>query len=172
MNFNGLISTQFKQLHKNAIIEVLRGCGVPCQVVFGTTKFEDCPNCKFDNIGNRSSGIYEPGGPTPFQFGICPVCNGLGRIPNDTSEAITLCPVYDYKQWIPMINSSVRSPNGYVQTISVFSTYSTLKRSKEIIINTDITTTVKSRFEREGDPEPCGIGTADFVITLWKRIEG
>ncbi|GAH09218.1 unnamed protein product, partial [marine sediment metagenome] len=32
-------------------------------------------------------------------------------------------------------------------------------------------TFVKARFERIGEPEPCGLGANDFVATMWRRIE-
>lgn len=169
--FTGLISDEFKQFHIDMIAEVLRGCNVPCQLIYGNTQFTDCPNCIFDSVSGRSSGRYQTSGPIPFTSGTCPYCNGIGKIPTESTDTINLCPIYDYKSWIPTINSNVVSPNGYVQTLSVFSTYSTLQRAKEIIINTDTTSIVRARFERNGDPQPCGMGSSSFIATMWKRIE-
>ena len=170
-DFDGLISSEFKQLHIDMITEVLRGCNVPCQLIYGNTLFTDCPNCIYDSLSGRSSGRYEAGGPIPFYSGTCPYCNGIGRIPTESTDTINLCPIYDYRSWVPTINSNVNSPYGYVQTLSLFSTYSTLQRAKEIIINTDITSTVKARFERNGEPQSCGMGSSSFIATMWKRIE-
>jgi len=38
-----------------------------------------CINCKLDPDGN-STGVYREGGPSPFEGGDCPECEGLGKI--------------------------------------------------------------------------------------------
>lgn len=169
-DFTGLISPEFKQLHIDMITELIRGNSVPCLLYFGITRYNDCPNCQFNPIGNISSNRYETGGPSPFTTGVCPMCSGAGKIPDEQTESINLCPIYDYKSWIPT-SVNVQSPDGFVQIISVFSTYENLSNAKEIIINTDITTNVRSRFEKHSEPEPCGLGTSSFISTIWKRIE-
>ena len=138
------------------------------QYVAGT--FLTC-NCIFDPIGNKSSNRHIPGGPAPFTVGQCPMCAGVGKIPNEQTSTLSLAPIYDYKGWIPGITSNVRSPGGFVQTISAFSTYDTLRQAKEVIMDTAIDSSTRARFERYGEPEPCGIGASSFVLTMWKRIE-
>lgn len=171
-DFTGLITDEFKQLHIDAITEVIRGCSVPCQLIFGATKFTDCPNCIFDVGAGKSSNRYQANGPIPFNSGLCPYCNGIGKIADEQTESISLCPIYDYKSWIPDINSNVQSPYGFVQTLSAYNTtYSKLLQAKEILINTDQNSKVRSRFERYGEPQPCGLGSSAFVSTMWKRIE-
>ncbi len=167
--FTNLISPAFKQLHVDMITELIRGCSVTCTLSFGVTLYVSCANCIFDPIGNKSSNRYLSGGPAEFSTGMCPMCGGAGKIPDVQTETISLVPIFDYKGWIPGL--TVASPDGFVQTLSVFSTFDILKRAKDIIIDTSIDLSVRPRFERHGEPEPCGIGTSDFVLTLWKRIE-
>ena len=169
-DFTGLISDEFKQLHIDMITEVIRGSSVSCTIIFGGTKFTDCENCIYDVVGKKSSNQYQSGGPIPFTTGICPFCSGIGRIPDEQTETISLCPIYDYKSWIPM-NVSIESPMGFMQTLSLFSTYSTLVRAKEIIVDSSITNVVRSRFQRYGEPQPCGLGSSSFVSVMWERIE-
>lgn len=169
--FAGLISTEFKTLHVQMITELISGCSVTCTVTFGVTLYNDCPNCLFDPIGNKSANRYQTGGPAPFTVGQCPMCAGVGKIPDEQTSTLSLAPIYDYKSWIPGITSNVRSPNGFVQTISAFSTYDTLKQAKEVIMDTAIDSSTRARFERFGEPEPCGMGASSFVLTMWKRIE-
>lgn len=169
--FTGLISTTFKQHHIDMITEVIRGSSVTCQLIFGITLYADCPNCEYDPIGNKSSNRYESGGPSPFTVGSCPVCMGVGKIPNEETEEISLAPIYDYKEWIPEISSNVRSPYGFVQTLSLLETYPSLQRAKEVIIDTCITSTARQRFERYQEPQVGGLGSSAFVMVLWKRIE-
>lgn len=128
-------------------------------------------NCIYDPIGNKSSNRYQAGGPMPFTVGGCPMCYGTGKTPDETTTSINLCPIYDYKQWIPNITSAVQSPNGMIQTISKFSTYEALTQAKELLVDTDIETVTRQRFERASKPEPCGIGGSDFIVMMWKLIE-
>jgi hypothetical protein len=162
-----------RDIHKNMITEVIRTYSVPCKIIYGDTVFIDCPNCDFDPVSGKSTNRYTAGGPVPFTKGVCPYCHGAGRIAQEETETVNLAPVYDYKKWIPGLIPQIQSPHGLVQTVSLFDeTFDKLRRAKELIINTDIESHVNTRFQRFSDPEPCGIGKADFVITLWQRIEG
>jgi hypothetical protein len=56
----------------------------------------DCPNCLFDPINKRSTGMFKPRNPYPanipgpYQFigGICPVCNGTGQYSTEVTKII------------------------------------------------------------------------------------
>lgn len=167
--FKGLITKEFKQLHADAITEVVEGCAVPCQLIYGQTLFTNCPNCIYDPVGNKSSNRYLSGGPQPFN-GVCPVCFGQGKIPDEQTTDICLCVIYDYKSWYPT-PVEVNSPLGYIQTLSKLETMDDLKEAKEVIANTNLNSYVRSRFERYGEPQPCGFGQATIIVTMWKRIE-
>lgn len=169
--FDGILNDSIITHARNMIAEVIRAWNVPCQIIYGITRYDDCPNCVYDPIGGKSSNRYTAGGPMPFSFGNCPMCAGLGKIPNEETDTINLAPIYDYKSWYPTINSNIESPYGFVQTMSLWDTRDVLIRAKEVIINTDVNSTTRARFERYGEPEPCGFGANDFIITMWKRIE-
>ena len=166
-HFSGIISAAFKQLHVDAMTELVTNCAVPCQIIYGDTLWEDCQNCLTSPMGTN---YYDSiNGSTPFS-GICPVCNGKGRISTESTETINLSPIYNYKEWID-IGVPIQVPNGIVQTLSLFNTYEELRRAKQLIINTDINSYVKSRFEKYAEPHPCGLGAATIVVAFWKRIE-
>lgn len=167
--FSGLINSDLKQLHADAMTELVTGVAIECELIFGQTLFSDCPNCIFDPIGNKSSNRYQSGGPTPFQ-GICPVCHGAGKFSDEQTEPINLAIIYDYKDWLSL-SIQVNSPEGFVQTLSLLSTLDKLKQAKEIIVDTSLEASVRQRFERYGEPQPCGFGQATIVVTMWKRIE-
>ena len=103
-------------------------------------------------------------------MGICPICNGAGIIVTEQTDTVDLCPTYDYRKWVMTINSTVENPKGYVQTLSLWDTYSKLRQAKEVIINTATDSIVQAVFEREGEPQPCGFNADDFVVVMWKRI--
>jgi len=170
-SFDGLISDAFKDCWTDAITELVRGCGVTATLIYGVTKFTDCPNCIYDPIGGKSSNRYETGGPIPFSFGICPMCAGVGKIPDEQTATVLVMPIYDYKSWIPGITSNIQSPYGFVQTLSAWSTRDEIRRAKEILIHVGLDSDEKARFERHALPEPCGLGNDEFIVTMWRMIE-
>lgn len=170
--FDGIITDQFKEMHQQAISEVIRGCQRPCRLIYRGSKFEDCPNCVYDPIGRKSSNRYESGGPMPFGVGICPMCQGTGKIESLITTDIDLCPIWDHRSWIPQLSKVVNTPEGYVMTMSAITTYDELKEAAEVIIDTDAENYSRNKYVRHSEPEICGFGRADFVFVLWKRIEG
>ena len=59
--FSGIISSDFKQLFNNAISSLLYNDALtlPCTLHYGVTKYNDCGNCVFDPIGNKSSNNFK-----------------------------------------------------------------------------------------------------------------
>lgn len=169
--FDSLITAEFKQLHYDMISATVDSFSVSCQIIMGDTKFTECTNCYYNSQTGKSSGKYKSGGPIPFDFGLCPYCRGAGKIADEQTEIISLAPIYDYKHWVPGLSPNLQSPNGFVQTVSKFETFNTLKKAKELIIDTAVNTTVKNRFQRYSEPTTYGFGSSQFIITIWKRLE-
>lgn len=172
--FSGIITQGFKDLHKNMIDALLEDSALtrPCRLVYSSTKYDDCPNCIYDSLGNRSSGRYDSStGTIPFNLGArCPVCNGAGRIATEeTEDDIYLCILWDYKQWINF-DVSTQSPKGKVQTLSKIELAPKLKRTNKIIFATDVEPYIRHTFERDSEPQPCGLGANNYITVLWKRI--
>lgn len=169
--FDNIITPEFKQLHIDAITEVVRANAVDCTLIYGGTLFTDCPNCIYDSASNKSSGRFQAGGSQPFT-GICPICVGAGKLKSEQTDDVSLAVIYNHKDWIP-IGPSIGNPNGYVQTIGLAAVVNQLKTAKELIVNTDISSdySIRQRYERSGEPQFCGFGHATIVVTMWKRIE-
>ena len=172
--FSGIITPELKTLFTNMIDALLEDGSlvVPCRLIFGDTKWTDCPNCKFNSVTGRSANIYEPGGPIPFNQGVCPYCGGLGRTPTaDTTSSVNYIVLWDYKSWFNWngSNEGSRSPKGLLQTMSAISTITDIKKAKEIVINTDIEKYTTHRFTRDGEPNPCGFGSSAYIFTMWKK---
>lgn len=162
-DFTGLISAEFKQLHVDMITETIRGFSVTCQAIYGGSKYQDCANCTNGNV-------YTSGGPAPFTFGVCPVCQGTAKIEVEATENVSLAPIYANHTLTPLASHfNIQNPDCDLMTVSLIATYPVLKRVKELIVNTDIITYVKGRYERAANPEPCGFG-GEFIITKWKRV--
>jgi hypothetical protein len=171
--FSGIISAGFKELFANAIDALIEpgACSSPSRIVYGDTKFIDCPNC----IGGRT---YQAGGPVPFKPGqTCPYCPGAqGRIPVETSENIDICVIWDYKKWLSMSvmkqvqPSNLHTPFGFAQTLSSIDLVPKLKRAKYIVFDTNIENYERHKFTMLGEPEPVGFGENRYILTLWERL--
>jgi len=181
--FDGIITSDFKALHKDAIDALLEDTAltVPCRLYYGDTKWTDCPNCVFDAIGGKSSNRYTPGGPVPFPNGqICPYCHGKGRTPDEQTEELYMMVIWDMKAWFRLgalgalvASATANTEDSFAQTMSIWAdTYDKLKRAKEVILDTDVETSVELRFVRMGEPQPCGFNDSNYAVTMWKRTGG
>ena len=74
--FSGIIDSSFKSVFNNAISAILAddALTVACTLEYGITRYEDCVNCLYDPIGQKSSNRFQDGGPAPFPFGSQPNC--------------------------------------------------------------------------------------------------
>lgn len=169
--FSGIISSELKNLHTNAISALLYddACTQACKLSYGVTKHDPCVNCIYDGVGRKSSNRYLPGGPIPFPNGsICPMCNGAGLKAVETTENIKLMVIWDYKQFINL--NTVNNPEGKIQTVGFAKDAPKIKRAKDIIVATDLAAVATHRFNRISEPQPCGFGTNSFIECLWERI--
>tara|TARA_Y100001973_G_C5204790_1_gene340628 strand:+ start:869 stop:1387 length:519 start_codon:yes stop_codon:yes gene_type:complete len=168
-NFSGIINSDFKSLFKDAISALLYddALTVPCKIYYGVTKYQDCTNCVYDPIGQKSSNRFQDGGPIPFPFGsICPMCNGDGKKPIETTEDINLMVIWDEKQF--MNAGTVNNPEGNIQTVTFSNNIPKLVRAKEIVVNTDLGSYGRYRYQRCSEPQLCGFNS-EFVECIWKR---
>ena len=169
--FDGIITPEFKQLYKDAITALLEDTAltVPCTFVYGDTKFTQCPNCEFDAIGNKSANIYKGGGPIAFvQGNICPVCNGKGRKPTESTETVYLMVLWNYKDWINW-DYRTQAPDGMIQTICSISLLPKIKQAKKIIVDGQLVGLARHEFIRHQEPNPLGFND-NFISTMWKKV--
>lgn len=165
--FSGIISSDFKQLFTDAISALLydNSCTLPCTLYYGITKYEDCSNCIYDPIGQKSSNRFQSGGQVPFPFGsICPMCDGQGKKGVVSTENIQLMVIFDSKQFFNA--GQVNDPDGMIQVVTFSDRSDKLARAKELVVTTD---NISSRYERASSPTPCGLGNGDFVECMFRR---
>jgi hypothetical protein len=169
--FTGIITQDLKDTFKNAIDSLLEQTALtlPCRLIYSGTKFIKCSNCQFNSVTGKSNNIYMPGGPISFSHGVCPYCNGNGKIPDEDTEVIYLMVIWDYRKFIP-IGSVIANPQGSIQTVCSVNHITKLKKAKEIIVDTNIERFVRHKFMRDSEPNPAGFGSDDYIVTLWKRV--
>jgi len=169
--YSGIINAQLKTLFSNVFSSLLYNDSltIPCMINYGVTKYEDCANCVGTTIGGKPSTVFQDGGPMPFPFGsMCPACGGQAKRPVETSEPINLMVIWDYKEFVNY--GGVANPVGMIQTITFASNTPKLIRAKEITVASHLAGYGRHRFERDANPQPCGLGESDFVSCMWKRI--
>ena len=180
--FSGIITPGMKDLWRQAIEALLEEdgcCAAPCDLIYQGTKFTDCSNCIYDPVGNKSANRYQAGGPNPFPSGsICPVCMGKGKLmEQSTTENVWMAIFWNYKDWKELgLNTpnnradSLNWSEGKVMTLSPISYYPQLMRCTYAIMDVSSEGYVERKFQRLGEPNPCGLGTSDFITTMWEKI--
>ena len=170
--FSGIITSGFKTIFNNAISSLLEdnALTISCTLSYGVTKYESCVNCVYDPIGQKSSNRFQNGGPVPFPFqGICPMCNGGGKRPVESSENVKLAVIFEPRDFIAL-DTHVNTADGYIQTLAKKAMTPKLRRAKEIIVATDISGFFSHRYERASEPTPLGLGNNEFVVCSWRRL--
>ncbi len=166
MSFDGLITTEFTDLHEAAINEVIRGLGVNCRLIYKGSKWEPCTNCHTNPQTGQSTGVYKTGGPIPFTTGVCPYCKGVGRIVQENTEDVVLGVIWEQKQFM---NTIVPVDGNQVQTICAAEYFTKLKRASQIIVDTNLSNYSQNIFQRVNEPSFAGF-THKFVFVNWKRV--
>jgi len=168
--FSGIINKQFKSLYTNAISSLLYNDAlvVPCTLRYGVTKYDSCVNCSYDPIGQKSANSYLDGGPAPFPFGgICPMCNGAGKHPVESTENINLMVIWNPKEFINV--GTVNVAEEMIQTLTFKNVTYKIKNAREIQVAKHVGYAL-NRYERASEPQPIGLGTDDFMYCFWKRV--
>ena len=170
--FLNIITDAFKQIHVDAITSLLASGSLsrPCRII-KKSKWVTCENCVINMSTGKSSNVYNGTGSISFTSGKCPFCNGEGRFSTRDTSTLYLMPLYDWKDWIGWngTNAQTAAADGMIQTLSLYSTITDIKQAVEVVIDTDIEKYVQQLYQRESEPTPCGLGSASFLHTMWKK---
>lgn len=133
---------------------------------------ESCPNCKYDPIAKRSTGVYKTGGPRPFVRGQkCPYCKGHGV----TETAVNKC-IKCLIKWNPNdaenFGISVSQTKGIVRLKTYLTEADDLARAKTVVVNHDIVSQMKLKVRLVRGPIPVGLREDRYCISFWELIDG
>lgn len=87
MSKNKWIGAKTKNKFKKTIQGVVKGLSRKIAVYLADNRAE-CPNCYYDKVNDRSSGIPKPGAASYFTVGRCPICRGDGVITTSRKRCI------------------------------------------------------------------------------------
>lgn len=156
------------------VVDYLIDNGRNCTLVYPQKQLE-CPNCYLDVDTNKSTGIYKDGGPIPFtNYTICPHCEGEGHLTEEQTEVIK-CRVY-YNSKLFMSNEdfdrrgNIKIDADTVQIVTYMTNLSKLERAKNLIVDSDISTSKKYRCQPLSSPLPHGFRHNRYIIQYWQRV--
>lgn len=144
------------------------GLTTECELNYGVTNKQICPNCIYDPGLKKSSNKYKTGGPVPFALGqMCPYCYGVGWSGEEKTETVYLAVIADNKKWInPPPNIAIS--DNMIQTISSKIYYDKFKQCKDMTL---VYGSGKNpKYNLYNDPTPAGLGDSNYIIAMWKNI--
>jgi hypothetical protein len=168
VNFN-----QLQSIYNNQMDLLLASTGLTtkCNLNFGVTKKNLCPNCIFDPNLKKSANKYKTGGAVPFALGkLCPFCNGVGYYGETKSKEVYLAIIWDYKKWINPPPSELAIPEGMIQTICDKTLLSDIRKCSDMNVVYPSSVNKPHKFRLDGEPNPAGLGDNNYLICMWKKI--
>jgi hypothetical protein len=170
--FNNLITPEFKKLFRDSIDTIIaqNSLSVACTLKYENTQRELCYNCEFDPALQKSSNIPKADAPINFaRYTTCPICNGFGYVDKSKDETVYLAVIFDSKYWLNWDSKSMRIPDGMVQSLSKIDLLPKIKNCSEMIMDTDLSSYENYSYRLAGDPQPVGLGSNDYIISMWQR---
>ena len=129
-----------------------------------------CPNCEYDIVRKRSTGVYKVGGPRPFARGRqCPYCKGHGFTETEVNKTIKCL-----TKWNPNdaedFGIVVEQKQGIVRLKTYLTEADDLMRTKTIVVDYDIVSQMKLRVRLIKGPIPVGLREDRYCISFWRLI--
>lgn len=169
--FSGIITESIKDLYTNAISALLYddSMTIPCRLHYGVTKYENCTNCQYDPIGQKSANRAISGAQIPFPNGtICPMCNGVYKKAVIATEDIYLVVVFDYKKFTN-VGTVLSDPQNTIQVMTFMTNGAKLLKAKTLSVAIDVKANIETEYKRISPLDPIGFGRSDFCLSLWER---
>lgn len=165
MTITNAITSAISKYQKVAT-SLMEALGINCELVYVPIR-QECRNCVFDTLGQKSSNIYNGSGPQPFTEGLCPYCNGLGFKLVQTSEIIKLRINWSPKPGLNGVPLVI--PDGSVQIIAPIELLPKIMKTASIKINSDKTDYHCWTFVIFSEPITVGMGHAKEISLILKR---
>lgn len=158
----------FKQYYE-VVDELLENSATSfsCRIYYIPT-ISECTNCVFSY--GTASNVYKAGGPVPFSFGICPVCNGKGTLEIDQTEDIRLR-IHEYtasrqSQNYKLLNKNIQNPEGVFEIRGKKEDIPKLLKSQKILITSNDTRFSNLFYKLISEPMPHGFGYQYFYALI------
>ena len=141
--------------------------GATCTLVY-PPKQEACINCTVNTFGGSSSNVFRHGGPSPFNWGKCPMCGGSGFKETEVTANIRLRVYWNQKSW-KNINVPIQVADGDVMTIGFIADMPKVLQAQEIILIDKMSGFKKYKYMLAGEPFPHGFQKDKYFMAIWRR---
>jgi hypothetical protein len=163
------ISSTIIDVYQNSIDALINQLGKNTILTF-PPDLSPCPNCSYDTVRKRSTGVYKIGGPTPFARGKrCPYCKGGGLLETAVQKCIKCLIKWGAKE-LEDYNISVQDDNNVVRLKTYLTFMDDLSRAETATVqydSADISTLVVKRIT---DPIPVGLRYDKYCISFWEMV--
>jgi hypothetical protein len=163
------ITDELIEVYQSRIDALINQLGKSVYLEFDPIQ-DPCPNCEYDTIRNRSTGIYRTGGPRPFKRGRrCPYCKGAGFIETAVNKCIRCLIKWNPRDAANYGISVTRSKN-IVKFKTYLYNFDDLVRTKFAISNYDIRNTAELRVRLIKEPIITGLREDRYCVSFWESV--
>ena len=134
-----------------------------CDIEYPPKK-EACTNCLPGPMGSGGN-VYRNGGPAPFSFGLCPLCQGKGFKETAATESVRLRVHFvsdNSKQKAYKKIANINIEDYEAQIIGYMSDLTKIKRAESIILVTQNKGNHKIKCRLISEPIPWGFGRGRY----------
>jgi len=163
------ISSDLIDIYQSRIDALINQLGKNVYLEFTPIR-EPCPNCEYDTMRKRSTGVYKAGGPKSFARGLkCPYCKGRGFTETPVNKCIK-CLIKWNPEDAKNYGISVSKMGGIVRLKTYLTEANDLSRAQTVIVNHDIVNQMKLKVKLVQGPIPVGLREDRYCITFWELI--
>lgn len=142
--------------------------GIACTVIYPAKKTV-CPNCIYDSLNKRSSGVYKAGGPISFTVGPCPFCAALGYTSVQDTDSIKLRCYFNPKYWVKFPGVEINAPNTMAQIYGHIIDLPKINRADYMRLATNELGYASYDFILAGEPRLHGFRKNKYFIAMLGR---
>ncbi len=160
---NYIDDTGIRQIIQGVQDDFIDLWGKNCRIVY-PPKLVECVNC--------ANGTWKNGGPMPFTYGLCPLCNSKsGYAAQEVSTTIKVLVAWRANQWIyPVKNLEIRVPNNYIETKGYYTDVPKIKNAEYMVVLSP-DGFAHYQFKLAGEPiDPGSISQGRYFVCPWTRI--
>ncbi len=166
------LTSDIRTVSKTLLDDMLNELGKTLRLVYEPVK-SLCPNCRLSPITKRSSGVYESGGPIPFEGGQpCPVCEGEGWLVSEEKfDDIKASVARSPRDWFIAVSPDIVVPAGTVQLKMFSSNWAKAKRARKVILSPESGGVELETYKLHsalGDPSNLVPGR--YMVGLFERV--
>lgn len=165
------LTQDIRNITQAALDDLLNELGKTCTLIYPPI-MENCVNCVFDSIGNKSANRWMNGGPFPFpEGGICPSCGGSGLRAEEYSEDILMSVISQPSKFWVKPPANVQIPAGTIQTKGFLTDLEKVQRARKMILQPEISHLVKYTYVLRGEPvDISNIVPGRYFYCMWERV--